>query len=160
MKTAISIALYQPDIPQNLGGTMRLAACMNVDLHVIEPCGFIFDDKKLHRAGMDYVELAALTRHESWNAFCKWREASGRRLVLLSTKGSSALPDFTFEEGDILLAGRESAGVPDDVADCADARILIPMEPPARSLNVTVSIAMCLTEALRQTHQFPSRVSP
>lgn len=156
MTTAISIALYQPDIPQNLGGTLRLAACMGVDTHIIEPCGFVFDDRKLHRVGLDYTTLAPLTKHTSWEAFRTWQQAEKRRLVLLTTKGSTPLHDFTFQEGDILMAGRESAGVPDEVADCADARILIPMQPPARSLNVTVSIAMCLTEALRQTKQFPN----
>lgn len=155
MNTRISIALYQPDIPQNLGGTLRLAACMNVGLHVIEPCGFIFDHKKLHRVGMDYVELAALQRHISWEAFCQWQKAQGRRIVLLTTKASTPLADFSFRDDDILLAGRESAGVPESVADYADARIFVPMQPPARSLNVTVSIAMVLTEALRQSKQFP-----
>jgi len=156
MTTAISIALYQPDIPQNLGGTLRLAACMNVETHVIEPCGFVFDDRKLHRVGLDYTDLAPLKKHSSWDAFRAWQQSQNRRLVLLTTKGSTPLPDFTFQDGDILLAGRESAGVPESVADCADARIVIPMQPPARSLNVTVSIAMCLTEALRQTRQFPN----
>lgn len=156
MNTMISIALYQPDIPQNLGGTMRLAACMGAPLHVIEPCGFIFDDKKLRRAGMDYIEQVALSRHSSWDAFQGWRKEHARRLVLLTTKGSTPLPEFHFQPGDILLAGRESAGVPQEVADAADARVIIPMRPPARSLNVTTSIAMTLTEALRQTAQFPS----
>lgn len=154
MTNRLSIALYQPDIPQNLGSTMRLAACMNAGLHVIEPCGFIYDDKKLHRAGMDYVELANVQRHTSWEAFCRWQKEQNRRIVLLTTKGSIPLPDFTFQPDDILLAGRESAGVPQDVADYAQARVFIPMHPPARSLNVTVTIAMALTEALRQTQQF------
>lgn len=152
----ISLALYQPDIPQNLGGTLRLAACMGVPTHVIEPCGFVLDDKKLHRVGLDYTALAPLHKHTSWEAFREWQQGEKRRIVLLTTKGSTPLQDFTFRPDDILLAGRESAGVPDSVADCADARILIPMQPPARSLNVTVSIAMCLTEALRQTSQFPA----
>jgi tRNA (cytidine/uridine-2'-O-)-methyltransferase len=155
MNDRISLALYQPDIPQNLGGTMRLSACTGVTLHVVEPCGFIFDDKKLRRAGMDYVELAAVQRHHSWHAFCDWHKPQNRRMVLLTTKGSTALPDFIFQPGDILLAGRESAGVPEEVADYADARLFIPMQAPARSLNVTVSIAMALAEALRQTRQFP-----
>lgn len=157
MTNRLSIALYQPDIPQNLGSTLRLAACMGAGLHIIEPCGFVFDDRKLHRVGMDYVELAALSRHRSWEAFCAAR--GQRRIVLLTTKGSTALPDFTFREDDILLAGRESAGVPQEVADYADARIFVPMQPPARSLNITISIAMALTEALRQTKQWAGETS-
>lgn len=156
MDRQVSLALYQPDIPQNLGGTMRLAACMGVPLHVIEPCGFIFDDKKLRRTGMDYIDLALLQRHTSWNAFLEWRRTHSKRLVLLTTKGSLPLPDFTFRPGDVLLAGRESAGVPDEVVAAVDARVVIPMRPPARSLNVTISLAMTLGEALRQTQQFPS----
>lgn len=152
------IALFQPDIPQNLGGTLRLAACMAVPLHVIGPCGFVFDDKRIRRAGMDYIDHAALTRHASWEAFLAWRDGlapAKPRLVLLTTQGSTALPDFTFLPDDILLAGRESAGVPEEVSALADARLRIPMAPGARSLNVTVSTAMTLTEALRQTRQFP-----
>lgn len=155
MDDRISLALYQPDIPQNLGGALRLAACMGVGLHVIEPCGFVFDDRKLHRVGLDYTALASLTRHRSWNSFGQWRGEQKKRLVLLTTKGSTPLPEFTFQPGDVLLAGRESAGVPDEVAEAADARVFIPLQPPARSLNVTISLAMSLTEALRQTRQFP-----
>lgn len=151
----MELALFQPDIPQNLGGSLRLAACMGVGAHVIEPCGFIFDDKRIRRAGMDYMEQVKLTRHASWAAFCDWHKGSGKRIVLLTTKASTPFPGFAFQPGDILLAGRESAGVPDEVADYADARIRIPMAEGTRSLNVTVSIAMVLTEALRQTEQFP-----
>lgn len=151
------IAFYQPDIPQNLGSALRLAACMDVTLHIIEPCGFIFDDKRIRRAGMDYIDHATLTRHASWEDFLAWRDTKmpQARIVLLTTKGSQPLPEFTFQSDDILLAGRESAGVPEDVAATADARLRIPMAAGTRSLNVTVSTAMALTEGLRQTASFP-----
>lgn len=156
----MQIALYQPDIPQNLGSALRLAACTGVGLHVIEPCGFVFDDKRVRRAGMDYIEQAALNRHVSWDAFLAWRggQAPNPRIVLLTTKGSEPLTEFAFRPGDILLAGRESAGVPDEVAELADARLRIPMVAGVRSLNVVVSMAMALTEGLRQTGQFPKEV--
>lgn len=157
----MQIALYQPDIPQNLGSALRLAACTGVGLHVIEPCGFVFDDKRVRRAGMDYMEQAALSRHVSWDAFLTWRggQKQNPRIVLLTTKGSEPLTEFAFRPDDILLAGRESAGVPDEVAELADARLRIPMVAGARSLNVVVSMAMALTEGLRQTEQFPKEVS-
>jgi tRNA (cytidine/uridine-2'-O-)-methyltransferase len=153
------IAVYQPDIPQNLGSALRLAACMGVGLQLIEPCGFVFDDKRIRRAGMDYIDQVALTRHASWERFVQWRDEQNPRprIVLLTTKGSEALDSFTFMANDILLAGRESAGVPDAVAEMADARLRIPMQAGARSLNVVVSTAMALTEGLRQTRQFPSQ---
>lgn len=150
----MELALYQPDIPQNLGSALRLAACMDIPLHVIEPCGFIFDDKRIRRAGMDYIPDATLHRHASWEDFLRAR-APGTRIVLMTTKGSTALPDFIFQPDDILLMGRESAGVPDSVAEAADARIRIPMKAGARSLNVVVSAAMALAEGLRQTQAFP-----
>lgn len=151
------IALFQPDIPQNLGSALRLAACMDVTLHVIEPCGFIFDDKRIRRAGMDYIDHATLIRHSSWDDFVTWRdnELPEGRIVLLTTKGSTDLRAFHFQPDDILLAGRESAGVPDDVAEQADARLRIPMKEGTRSLNVIISTAMALTEGLRQTQAFP-----
>lgn len=153
----MQLALYQPDIPQNLGSALRLAACTGVPLHVVEPCGFLFDDRRIRRAGMDYIDHAALHRHLSWEAFLAWRDAQSPRprLVLLTTKGSAPLTEFAFRPGDILLAGRESAGVPEDVAAMADARLRIPMRPGARSLNVVVSAAMALGEGLRQTGGFP-----
>ena len=154
------IALYQPDIPQNLGSALRLAACMGVELEVIEPCGFIFDDKRIRRAGMDYMDHAALTRHLSWEHFLQWRDlqSSAPRIILLTTKASEPLTQFTFQPDDILLAGRESAGVPDGVAAMADARLRIPMQEGARSLNVVLSLAMTLGEGLRQTRQFSQEV--
>lgn len=156
----MELALYQPDIPQNLGSAMRLAACMGVRLHVVEPCGFIFDDKRIRRSGMDYIANAPLLRHASWEAFLRWREdqAQPPRLVLLTTRASEPLGNFAFAAHDILLLGRESAGVPDSVAAQADARLRIPMAAGARSLNVVVSAAMALGEGLRQTQQFPEEV--
>jgi tRNA (cytidine/uridine-2'-O-)-methyltransferase len=149
----IRLALYQPDIPQNTGAIMRLAACMAVELHVIGPTGFVWDEKRMRRAGMDYRDLAAVTRYPSWEGFLAARPSG--RLLLLTTKGSKPHHTFTYQRGDILLFGRESAGVPLDVHQIADARIRIPMTPEARSLNVALSAAIVLGEALRQTQSFP-----
>lgn len=153
----MQIAFYQPDIPQNIGSAMRLAACMGVAMHIIEPCGFIFDDKRIRRSGMDYTEQAEMQRHMSWEAFLAWRarEHPKARLVLLSTKSSALLQDFSFQPDDILVAGRESAGVPDEVAEICDARLRIPMTPESRSLNVVISTAMVLWEGLHQTATHP-----
>ena len=145
----IRLALYQPDIPQNTGAMMRLAACLGVPLDIIEPCGFILDDRRLRRAGMDYIDHLEMKRHISWDRFAN--ETSLGRLVLLTTRGSVPYLDFTFQAGDTLLLGSESSGVPDEVADAADARIRIPMKPGLRSLNVALAAAMVLGEALRQT---------
>lgn len=146
------MALYQPDIPQNTGTIMRLCAGMNVPLDIIEPCGFALDEKKVRRSAMDYFDHLDLTRHASWDVF-KGRFPE-RRLVLLTTKSDIPYADFIFREDDILLAGRESAGVPDDVHYMCGARITIPMAKDIRSLNVAVSCAMVMGEALRQTDQF------
>jgi tRNA (cytidine/uridine-2'-O-)-methyltransferase len=145
----VRLALYQPDIPQNTGAMMRLAACLGVPLDIIEPCGFILDDRRLRRAGMDYIDHLEMKRHASWDRFVS--ETSQGRLVLLTTRGSIPYLDFAFQPGDTLLMGSESAGVPDEVADAADARIRIPMKPGLRSLNVALAAAMVLGEALRQT---------
>jgi tRNA (cytidine/uridine-2'-O-)-methyltransferase len=142
------IALYQPDIPQNLGSILRLCACLEVGCDVIEPCGFVWDDKRMGRVAMDYAALADIRRHLSWERF---RAVTQTRLVLLTTKASVSCYDFTFRADDILLLGRESAGVPDDVASAADARIRIPMTPPARSLNLVQAACLATGEALRQT---------
>lgn len=147
------LALFEPDIPQNCGTLIRLGACLNVPVDIIEPCGFPLGDRGLKRAGMDYLDLAAMTRHRSWEAFQAQRKG---RLVLLTTRASTPFPAFRFEPGDTLLLGRESAGVPEHVHQAADARIVIPMQPPARSLNVAIAGAMVLGEALRQTAGFPS----
>jgi tRNA (cytidine/uridine-2'-O-)-methyltransferase len=143
-----AIAMYQPDIPQNVGAMMRLAACTGAELHIIEPCGFPWDERKIRQSGMDYVDNMDYTRHESW---AKFREnTAGRRLVLLTTKGAEPYYNFEFQDGDIILAGRESAGVPDEVHNAAHARLLIPMAGSARSLNVVNATSMVLGEALRQ----------
>lgn len=150
------IALYQPDIPQNTGTILRLAACLEVTVHLIEPAGFPLSDSALKRAGMDYLERAALERHVTFEAFDTWRRKSNRRLVLLSTKSTMPYTDFTYTKDDILMMGRESSGVPESVHACADARLIIPMAPNMRSINVAVSTGMVLGEALRQTCNFPS----
>lgn len=150
------IALYEPDIPQNTGTIMRTAACLGVGVDVIEPCGFVFSSKHLKRSGMDYLNMADVTRHNDWAAFLTLyhdaspREAGGR-LVLLTTKGATPYTEFCFHANDVLLLGSESRGVPDSVHETVDARVIIPMAPGARSLNVAVSCAMVLGEALRQT---------
>jgi tRNA (cytidine/uridine-2'-O-)-methyltransferase len=143
------LALFQPDIPQNAGTLMRMAAALGLAVDLIEPCGFILDDTRLRRAVMDYYELLDLTRHASWTAFM--RDLPPSRVVLLSTAAATPYTDFSFRPDDILMVGRESAGVPGEVHDAADARILVPMKPPARSLNVAVAAAMAVGEALRQT---------
>lgn len=148
--TDLRIALYQPDIPGNTGTILRMAACLGVAVDIIEPAGFDLSDRNLKRAGMDYLEMAALTRHVSWASFEAWRKAEGRRLVLFTTKAALPYTDFAFSPGDIVLFGRESAGVPDHVHDRADARLLVPMQPGARSLNLALCAAMAAGEALRQ----------
>lgn len=145
----ISLALYQPDIPQNVGAAMRLCACTGTPLHIIEPCGFPWDERKIRQSGMDYVDRMETTRHNSWEKFTE--ATAGRRIILLTTKGARSYCDFEFKETDILLAGRESAGVPDEVHKAAHARLLIPMTGNARSLNVVNATSMVLGEALRQS---------
>ncbi|WP_029059116.1 tRNA (cytidine(34)-2'-O)-methyltransferase [Stappia stellulata] len=148
------LALYQPDIPQNTGTILRLAACMGSKVHLIEPAGFPLSDHALKRAGMDYLERAPLVRHLNFAAFEAWRAETGRRLVLMSTAATTPYTGFAFADTDILMLGRESAGVPQEVHAGADARLTIPMHPGLRSLNVAVSAAMVLGEALRQTGGF------
>ncbi len=145
------LALYQPDIPQNCGALIRLGACFGVGLDIIEPCGFLFSDARLRRAGMDYLDRAEIARYPSWQAFLAVR--AGVRLVLLTTKAAQSYVDFAFRPDDVLLLGRESEGVPDDVHERADARLRIPVK--ARSLNVAQAGAIGLAEALRQTKGFP-----
>jgi tRNA (cytidine/uridine-2'-O-)-methyltransferase len=146
------IALYQPEIPGNVGAILRLAACFGVGVDIIEPCGFGFSDKKLKRAGMDYIELVDLVRHIDWEAF---KAATNGRILLLSSKATVRLTDFSFAPEDVLLMGQESAGVPDDVRDACDAAIRIPLDPRVRSLNVSVATGIALSESLRQTGQLP-----
>ncbi|HEY0282769.1 MAG TPA: tRNA (cytidine(34)-2'-O)-methyltransferase [Rhizomicrobium sp.] len=147
------LALFEPDIPQNCGALIRLGACLGVGLDIIEPCGFLFSDKKLRRAGMDYVEQAEIVRHASWQAFLQAR--SGLRLVLITTKGAGSYLDFAFRADDVLLLGRESEGVPEEVHKRADARLRIPLKTGRRSLNVAQAGAIVVAEALRQTKGFP-----
>ena len=150
MNCCLRIALYQPDIAGNTGTILRFAACLGLGVDIIEPAGFPLSDKALKRAGMDYLEMAALTRHVDWHAFEDWRKIGARRLVLLSTKATTPYTGFTFADGDILLFGRESAGVPDPVHHAANARLIIPMQGAARSINVALSVAMVAGEAIRQ----------
>ncbi len=147
----MQIALYQPDIPQNTGTILRLCACLRVDAHIIEPAGFPISDRHFRRSGMDYLDQVSITRHDSWTKFEDWRAASGARLLLFTTKGSRSYLDHSYKPTDILLFGRESAGVPEAVAEAADARLLIPIAPGLRSLNVAMAAAMAVGEALRQT---------
>jgi len=150
----LALALYQPDIAQNAGTLARTAACFGLSLHIIEPAGFPVGDAGFRRAGMDYLDRAVLRRHASFAAFEQWRGAEGRRLVLCTTRGAVGYADFAFATDDVLLLGRESAGVPEAVHARAGARITIPMAPGLRSLNVAVAGAMILGEALRQTGGF------
>ena len=145
------LALFQPDIPQNLGAGVRLCACLGVELDVIEPCSFPLSDKSLKRAALDYGPLAAVTRHDSWGRFLERKTSPGGRLVLFTTKGAVPYLSFAFLPSDTLIFGRESAGAPDEVHAAADARLFIPMRPGARSLNVIVAAGMALGKALRQT---------
>lgn len=145
------IALYQPDIPQNTGTILRLCACLGLEAHIIEPAGFPTSDRAFRRAGMDYLDAVAIVRHPSWQQFQTWRRQAGHRLVLFSTSADISYLDYAFAASDILLFGRETAGVPQEVHDAADARLLIPLRPGLRSLNVAIAAAMAAGEALRQT---------
>ena len=148
------LALYQPDIPQNTGTFLRLCACLGVPASIIEPAGFPVSDRHFRRSGMDYLDQVTLERHISFTAFESWRAERGARLVLLTTRAQLSYTAFAFTPGDILLLGRESAGVPDTVHNLADATIRVPMRPSLRSLNVAVAGAMVLGEALRQIGAF------
>lgn len=152
------LALYQPDIPQNTGTLLRLGACLNLPIDIIEPCGFLFNEKAMRRAGMDYLDFVSCKRHNSWQDFLDYRAAHSDeygRLILMTTHGATSFVDFEFKPNDIILMGRESAGVPENVHNMADARLLIPMNEQARSINMAVSASMAITEALRQTDGFP-----
>lgn len=150
MTGGLRIALYQPDIAGNTGTILRMGACLGIAVDIIEPAGFDLSDRALKRAGMDYLEMATLTRHLDFASFEQWRRAQGRRLVLFSTKATLPYTQFEFANGDILLFGRESAGVPDHVHESADARLLIPMRGGGRSLNLAVTVAMAAGEAMRR----------
>ena len=155
------IALFQPDIPQNTGTILRLCACLGAAAHIIEPAGFPISDRHFRRAGMDYLDHVDLSRHDSWSKFEEWRNEAGSRLVLFTTKAAGSYLDFHYRSDDILLFGRESAGVTDEVTAAADARVVIPIRPSLRSLNVAMSAAMALGEALRQTdHPMAAETGP
>ena len=151
--------MFQPDIPQNTGTLLRLGACLDIELDIIEPCGFIFSERTLKRAGMDYLDMVRYRRHHSWEHFLQYRaehpEEYGR-IVLLTTHASEPYYNFEFRPNDIILMGRESAGVPEEVHQTADARLLIPMNHNARSLTVAVSAVMVVGECLRQVNGFPA----
>ncbi len=153
------LALFQPDIPQNTGTLLRLGACLDLPLDIIEPCGFIFNERAMKRAGMDYLNMASYKRHNSWDDFLDYRKQHSEeygRIVLLTTHATQAYTDFKFLPNDIILMGRESAGVPEAVHQLADSRLLIPMNQNARSINVAISAVMVIGEALRQTNLFPN----
>ena len=147
----LRLALYQPDIPQNTGTLLRLSACLGIAVEIIEPAGFDVSDRHLRRSGLDYLDHVAITRHRSWAAFCDWRLRENIRLVLATTQGAVPYADFAYAPGDCVLMGRESAGVPEAVHAAADARVVVPIRPGMRSLNVAVCAAMILGEGLRQT---------
>jgi len=152
--SALDLALFQPDIPQNTGTLLRLGACLGIPVHVIEPAGFTFSDRALRRAGMDYLDMVDVIRHDDWTAFEHWQSAAGRRLVLLTTRAETVYTDLIYRKDDILLCGQESAGVPSFVHDRAEAQVRIPMRAGLRALNVAVAAAMVAGEALRQTGEF------
>jgi tRNA (cytidine/uridine-2'-O-)-methyltransferase len=149
------VALFQPDIPQNTGTILRLCACLGVEAHVIEPAGFPVTDRAFRRAGMDYLDQVTLMRHDSWDAFEAWRRREQARLLVFTTRASTSYLAYAFRRADILLLGRETSGVPDQVHAAADARLFVPMRAGLRSLNVAMTCALALGEALRQTSGFP-----
>ena len=149
--TRLILALFQPDIPQNAGTILRACACLGVGAAIVEPAGFPVSDRHFRRAGMDYLDHVDIARHVSFAAFEDWRRAAGRRLVLLTTQGAVPYTDFAFRPDDVGMVGRESAGAPADGHAAADARLVVPIRPALRSLNVAVAAAMVLGEALRQT---------
>jgi tRNA (cytidine/uridine-2'-O-)-methyltransferase len=151
----LRIALYEPDIPQNTGTILRLCACLGIDAHIIEPAGFPVTDRAFRRAGLDYLDQVAITRHGSFQAFQDWRASEKLKLVLLTTTSNTCYLDHAFRDDQILLFGRESAGVPEPVHAAADARLRIPMRAGLRSLNVAMAVALVAGEALRQTGGFP-----
>ncbi|WP_027575508.1 tRNA (cytidine(34)-2'-O)-methyltransferase [Bradyrhizobium sp. WSM1743] len=153
----MQIALFQPDIAQNTGTILRLCACLDMAAHIIEPAGFPVSDRLFRRAGMDYLDHVRLTRHDSWVKFEDWRAGQGCRLLLFTTKAATDYRDFHYQSSDILLFGRESAGVTDAVVEAADAHLVIPIKAGLRSLNVAMSAAMAAGEALRQIRNLEGR---
>jgi tRNA (cytidine/uridine-2'-O-)-methyltransferase len=158
MPLALTLALFEPEIPQNTGTMLRMCACMGIAAALIEPAAFSVSDPRFRRAAMDYLDHVRLTQHASWSAFLSWRREHSARLILLTTRAPVTYTDFAYAQGDILLVGRESAGVPQDVHDAADARVLVPMQPGLRSLNVAIAAAMVVGEALRQIRSAPPDV--
>jgi tRNA (cytidine/uridine-2'-O-)-methyltransferase len=154
------IALYEPDIPQNTGTILRLCACLGVEAHIIEPAGFPTSDRAFRRAGMDYLDAVTLMRHRSWRDFEAWRHGERHRLVLFTTAASLSYLDYRYRAEDVLLFGRESAGVPAEIHAAADARLVIPMRPHMRALNVAIAAAMAAGEALRQMGETPFTRDP
>jgi tRNA (cytidine/uridine-2'-O-)-methyltransferase len=152
------IALFEPDIPQNTGTILRLAACLGIEAHIIEPAGFPISDRAFRRAGMDYLDQVTIVRHASWPAFQAWRASAGARLILLTTAASVSYLDHAYRDEDVLLLGRESAGVPEKVHQAADVRLVVPMRAGMRSLNVAMAAAMVVGEAMRQTTAFSGEV--
>jgi tRNA (cytidine/uridine-2'-O-)-methyltransferase len=153
------IALYEPDIPQNTGTILRLAACLGVEAHIVEPAGFPITDRAFRRAGMDYLDQVAIVRHASFPAFEEWRQTAGARLLLFTTAATASYLDHAYRPDDVLMFGRESAGVPEPVHRAADARLKVPMRPTLRSINVAMAAAMALGEAMRQTNGFPQKIA-
>ena len=147
------IALYQPDIPQNTGNIFRLGACLGVSIDIIEPTGFIFDDKRFKRSAMDYLDHIDYRRHIDWQHFYDWTKKNNFRLILMTTKSETSLYNFKFNLSDILLFGRESAGVPENIHNIVDHRLTIPMKEGVRSINLSSSVALVLGESLRQTNR-------
>lgn len=150
------IALFQPDIAQNTGTILRLCACLGIEAHIVEPAGFPTSDRAFRRAGMDYLDRVRLTRHASWQAFEAWRRQERARLILLTTRAATPYFDYAYRADDVLTFGRESAGVPQEVHEAADARLAVPMRAGLRSLNVAMTCAMVVGETLRQTGGFPA----
>jgi tRNA (cytidine/uridine-2'-O-)-methyltransferase len=155
----VRIALYEPDIPQNTGTILRLAACLGIEAHIIEPAGFPTSDRAFRRAGMDYLDQDVIARHADWSAFETWRAGVAARLIVFTTRSRRSYLEHAFQRGDVLLFGRETSGVPEKVHAVADARLLIPMREGLRSLNVAMAAAMAVGEAIRQMQAQPSRES-
>jgi tRNA (cytidine/uridine-2'-O-)-methyltransferase len=147
------LALFEPDIPQNTGTILRLCGCLGIEAHIVEPAGFPVSDRAFRRAGMDYLDKVSIVRHVSWAAFEEWRQTAGLRLVVFTTHASVSYLDHAFGPSDVLLFGRESAGVPDTVHAAADCRLAIPMQPGLRSINIAMACAMAVGEALRQARR-------
>ena len=151
------IALFEPDIPQNTGNILRLGACLGLEIDIIEPTGYLFDDKKFKRSAMDYIKFVKYKRHIDWDSFFSWSKKKFFRIILLTTKSNKKYTDYVFQKNDILLFGRESAGVPEKIHQCVDERLLIPMQKGLRSLNVSSAASIVAGEALRQLNDFSQK---